>query len=575
MFGHNQSFFLVKKMKNQPSPSKSIVYAHKNQEKQRMINDIIRSDAFTQLETHRDQCFYIYNQSKAQNSQNKVKITKEDIAYIYGEPVHTVKYHIQRAKEQEEGMIQKNGRPFKLNEDEMENIRQWIEQNKTPPLYIALIEYIQKTFSKSLDYNSLHLLLRKMGYETVDAKPIEENRYNVKEDAIKTFFEEIKKFAEEHSIPPFLAFNFDEEGNNEFTDAHKIKIIVKSEEISDKKQHFYPVKRKPNRTTFVGCVAANGATIKPMIIIKRATIEKTILLHNYGPDQVLLGYSPKGYITKELFDQWLKEAFVPSVKRIRQQYGYYGPGIVIADGCTAHSTPYFNQVLQDLGLKLFLLPPHSSNQLQVLDLGVFAIHKSLIRRLKLEEVENESEIVQIIVKIMNSWISCCTPTNIQSAWRAMGAIYELEGAAVRIKFSYDFAVKLLGHELTAKQRMENHESMLSAARKRISIDDFNHFFDSSYAAFQNPERVDTGTMTETSSLHLDDMPENESDNQMADNDSDMIDDVVQDGDDNASTDNEKKPIEDVLQTIQETAKSFSLLCSDITDSQSDDEEYRP
>ena len=102
-----------------------------------------------------------------------------------------------------------------------------------------------------------------------------------------------------------------------------------------------------------------------------------------------------------------------------------------------------------------------------------------------------------------------------------------------------------------------------------------HFFDSSYAAFQNPERVDTGTMTETSSLHLDDMPENESDNQMADNDSDMIDDVVQDGDDNASTDNEKKPIEDVLQTIQETAKSFSLLCSDITDSQSDDEEYRP
>ena len=54
----------------------------------------------------------------------------------------------------------------------------------------------------------------------------------------------------------------------------------------------------------------------------------------------------------------------------------------------------------------------------------------------------------------------------------MGAIYELEGASVRIKFSYDFAVKLLGHELTAKQRKENHESMLSSGRKRISIEYF-------------------------------------------------------------------------------------------------------
>ena len=556
-------------MKNQPSPSKSIIKAHKNQAKQRIINAIVGSEAFSQIETHRDQCFYIYNQSKAQSSQNKVKITKEDIAYIYGEPVHTVKYHIQRAKEQEKGIIQKNGRPFKLNEEEIENIRLWIEQNQNPQ-YIALNEYIQKTFSKSLDYNTLHLLLRKMGYETVEAKPIEENRYNVKEDTIKNFFEEIKKFTEEHSIPPFMAFNFDEEGNNEFTDAHNIKIIVKSEETNDKKQHFYPVKRKPNRTTFVGCVAANGGTIKPMIIIKRSTIEKTLLLHNYGPDQVLLGYSPKGYITKELFDQWLKEAFVPSVNRIRQQYGYSGPGIVIADGCTAHSTQYFNKVLQDLGLKIFLLPPHSSNQLQVLDLGVFAIHKSLIRKVKLEEVENESEIVQIIVKIMNSWISCCTPTNIQSAWRAMGAIYELEGAAVRIKFSYDFAVKLLGHELTAKQRKDNHESMLSVARKRISIEDFNHFFDSSYTEKQKPEKVDRGTMTEISTVNLvlGDITNVSNENQIV---CDMPNAAAKDIDEDPSTEHKKDAIEDVIRSIEETTKQILIMCSDINDSQSDNE----
>ena len=59
-----------------------------------------------------------------------------------------------------------------------------------------------------------------MGYETLEAKPINENRHNVKEDTIKNFFDEIKKFTEEHSTPPFMAFNFDEDGNNEFTDAN-------------------------------------------------------------------------------------------------------------------------------------------------------------------------------------------------------------------------------------------------------------------------------------------------------------------------------------------------------------------
>lgn len=55
-----------------------------------------------------------------------MKITKEGIGYIYGDSVHTIKYHIQRTKEQEKGIFQKNGSPFKLNEQEMENIKLWI-----------------------------------------------------------------------------------------------------------------------------------------------------------------------------------------------------------------------------------------------------------------------------------------------------------------------------------------------------------------------------------------------------------------------------------------------------------------
>ena len=79
-----------------------------------------------------------------------------------------------------------------------------------------------------------------------------------------------------------------------------------------------PVKRKPNHTIFLGCVNAAGSYIKPLIVLKRVTIERSLPLHNYGPDRVLLGQSRKGY--------------EPSVIKIRNEYGYYGPGLIIADG---------------------------------------------------------------------------------------------------------------------------------------------------------------------------------------------------------------------------------------------------
>jgi hypothetical protein len=51
------------------------------------------------------------------------------------------------------------------------------------------------------------------------------------------------------------------------------------------------------------------------------------------------------------------------------------------DNYTAHAGDAFLEMCRDANVRLILLPPHSSNQLQMLDLCVFGVTKRLIARL--------------------------------------------------------------------------------------------------------------------------------------------------------------------------------------------------
>ena len=472
-----------RKMSNLPSPAKIVKYKLQNAEKQAILDGIMQQNEFTQLKTHREQCYYLYSEANRNSSPKKPRITKEDIAAVYGEELHTIKYHISRYKDEKDGKISKNGRPFILTDEEVKITGDWINSHNHPPKLMKLVNYIQTKFAKSINYKGIHILLDKLNLASVEAQPIEEERYTASEDDISKFFSDIEKFCNENDVPSFMAFNLDEEGNDEFVDASVIKIVIPKEEAAAHKTFHYPVKRRANHTTFLGCVTAHGSFVKPLVVIKRATIESTLISLNYGPDRLLLGHSDKGYVNRELFERWLLEAFEPYVVTLRSTYGYSGPGLIIADGCTAHKTEVFNSVCERLNLRIFFLPPHSSNQLQVLDLGLFGIHKTLVKKLSIDEVQEESQVVQIIVQIMNAWYSACTPSNIQGAWRAMGARYiqnSDDRPRVCLKFSQQWAIKLLGKELSKEQRQEHLAQMLEPCRRRISIDSFNSAFKDSY-----------------------------------------------------------------------------------------------
>ena len=99
----------------------------------------------------------------------------------------------------------------------------------------------------------------------------------------------------------------------------------------------------------------------------------------------MLGYRPdtgyfyaqqeNGFITAHIWDYWAAEILFPVIIQRRKKYNYSGPILLLLDGCSAHFSEYFLKECLYYGIAIFIEPPDSSDQLQVLDLGLFGIQK--------------------------------------------------------------------------------------------------------------------------------------------------------------------------------------------------------
>ena len=94
-------------------------------------------------------------------------------------------------------------------------------------------------------------------------------------------------------------------------------------------------------------------------------------------------------------------------------------------------------------IKLFFLHPHSSNQTQPLDLGIFYLHKDKIISFSFFK-ENDQIIREKIKSLHSSFHSVASPDHIQGAFEAAGAVYELGDNSLYliIHWSKKFATKI-------------------------------------------------------------------------------------------------------------------------------------
>lgn len=122
--------------------------------------------------------------------------------------------------------------------------------------------------------------------------------------------------------------------------------------------------------------------------------------------------------------------------------------MLLIHGCAAHFSDYFLDECTFYGVFVFVEPPGSSDQLQVLDIGLFGIQKKSIKKVSVRKDVNEQ--TKMLVEILNSWENAAHSSNINSAFEQAGfSKYQLEGdddEMFYIKVDIKNAIRIRGYQ---------------------------------------------------------------------------------------------------------------------------------
>ncbi|KAJ6235348.1 tigger transposable element-derived protein [Anaeramoeba flamelloides] len=142
--------------------------------------------------------------------------------------------------------------------------------------------------------------------------PIEYKRIMVNEDIVKDFFITLKGLCEEKEYNPKLIFNMDE------TSLQLSKSSTYSVISPESKKKSYRAKLPTKRHMSAVCtISAYGNCLKTLYLLPRKSLNKNVFektnLNNYA-----YATSPRGFITKDLFYEWVRCVFIPEVEAIRE-----------------------------------------------------------------------------------------------------------------------------------------------------------------------------------------------------------------------------------------------------------------
>ena len=134
----------------------------------------------------------------------------------------------------------------------------------------------------------------------------------------------------------------------------------------------------------------------------------------------MLAYQENGSFTTEIFERWAFEVFFPEMQRRRERYNYDGEILLILDGFGPHSSDEFLNGCTENGVIPLPIPPHSGDQTQMLDLGIFGVQKTRMQRTRHDSELNKQTIQ--IMKIVDSFTQAATISNVVSAFRSGGIV---------------------------------------------------------------------------------------------------------------------------------------------------------
>lgn len=174
------------------------------------------------------------------------------------------------------------------------------------------------------------------------------------------YFDLLEALCDKHHLDATSVYNMDESGFS--TVAKKCQKVL-AKKGSRAVGGIASGERGVN-TTIVCCVSAAGVYVPPMIIFKRKRY--TVELSNGAPPGTKVVISDSGYITSELFVNWLQH-FINFVHPTQDR-----KVLLLLDGHTTHCKNMEALILaKEYGITMIQLPGHTTHRLQPLDRSFF------------------------------------------------------------------------------------------------------------------------------------------------------------------------------------------------------------
>ena len=352
--------------------------------KRTLWKDITSTALFKALPTERAQVKYCV-ENLCNNQPKELRFTHEQLASVFG----ITRQSLEELYKKETTERKLPHRPSLLNESQHVQLKSFMISTFQTQNFIFLEEiqsFIESKFGLQLKPDSLRHMI-KGKYKDIGkysiAKPIEDTRFLVNQNDLIQYYNKLAGIL--HLIDYRYCFNIDETGEQEYVDARKFKVLVPSE--YPLKETFVPIKRGSKRYTIVHCITSGGEYFPLCYIIPRKTFPNDIYRFT-NPEAIMIQSQEKGFMTDHLFENYFNNHFIKHLNAMRRRDEYHGPALLIMDNLLSHkkavkARPDENYVfIAEYNLHVLFLVPHSSDQSQPLDLGIFSVHKSIMQRLK-------------------------------------------------------------------------------------------------------------------------------------------------------------------------------------------------
>ena len=391
------------------------------------------------------------------------RISLREIGDFFGLVKSTIQYHLSRPGDLLDGWSAAPlGRPALLNQIQEDMTLRFVQQrfkSRDPASYEDIRTYLKDRFQLIVDLKSLRAYIGRLSdVKTVVGKPMEDSRIFARSSEIDAYLADIQEVLSVAKIPAPFVVNIDEAGFEAYADrSPSTRIVPTSYQLNEIN---VPISRREKRATLLAGICADGSTVRPMVVLQRNTIDTELCVHGYTPDKIHYCYAGKGFIKTRLFKEWVVESFVPEMRMKRARYGYEGPILLIMDGLSDQHTEAAIEVLHENNIITRFIPPHTSNQLQPCDLGVFGNQKRWQRNVSLPK--SVSRQTGHIIRMVDALRMATTPKNIISAFRKSGIVSMYDKEKMQLMPSVD--VRYASGVVHLRNDVQEME-----ARRRISI----------------------------------------------------------------------------------------------------------